>query len=87
MVHAASAAVVTPVWKCCPSTPEIVGPPGLANYRTSTPSPTRSNGERDVFFKFDKCLPSLPTIDFALWKIEFPKLFGFSDLDGDCCTS
>ena len=62
-------------------------PPGLATYRISTPSPARSpppppprdpsDGERDVFAKSDKWLPSLPTIDFALWKDRISEALGF----------
>ena len=70
-----------------PVPPEALGPPGLATYRISTPSPARSpppppprdpsDGERDVFAKSDKWLPSLPTIDFALWKDRISEALGF----------
>ena len=70
-----------------PVPPETLGPPGLANYRISAPSPARSpppppprdpsDGERDVFAKSDKWLPSLPTIDFALWKDRISEALGF----------
>ena len=70
-----------------PVPPETLGPPGLANYRISTPSPATSpppppprdpsDGERDVFAKSDKWLPGLPTIDFALWKDRISEALGF----------
>ena len=76
-----------------PVPPEALGPPGLATYRISAPRAARSpppppprdpsDGERDVFAKSDKWLPSLPTIDFALWKDRISEALGFFDLDGE----
>ena len=56
---------------------------GTQVFRVATPSPpprpppVEKDGERDVFARSDKWLPSLPTIDFSSWKDRISEALGF----------
>ena len=66
-------------WGCMGASPVGTSAQGTQMFRSPPPRPpsVEKDGERDVFARSDKWLPSLPTIDFSSWKDRISEVLGF----------